>query len=133
MTGKSIEQIRNWLAGQTVEGLPHRELPRLETPDEAKRNDDDEDDLVGELTGRKKMKVTTHHTGVGDGTVGNKRRGRFEERDGGKDALLKFGRYEGRLLSDLAKTDQEYLRWLIKEDFPESLKAIVRLHVKGRR
>jgi uncharacterized protein (DUF3820 family) len=33
----------------------------------------------------------------------------------------------------LAKTDQEYLRWLVKEDFPESLKAIVRLHVKGRR
>ena len=70
------------------------------------------------------------------GKVFAKKGGRFTA-DGATDAILHFGRYVGRSLSDLAR-DREgegYVRWLARNvDFPEDLRnrARIQLVAAGR-
>lgn len=127
MTGKTLDQVRSWLTGQTVEGLPHRDLP---TPSTAE-DDEEDDELVGELTGKSKGKTDRHGNRPGLPADAGKKRGRYTATKDGRDAKLHFGRFADKLLSEIE--DQTYLQWLLKEDFPESLKAIVRLHVTAKK
>jgi uncharacterized protein (DUF3820 family) len=113
MTSKTLDELRNWLAGDTVEGLPYRELP------------DALDELITKApeSGGKKR-------GVDGGRMTKASRGRYEPLSDGNDAKLLFGRYSGRSVSSLAnsrdKNEKEYLVWLLSSDFPQSLKDIIK-------
>jgi len=57
--------------------------------------------------------------------------GKFEW--SGHNAAFTFGKYRGRLLQDVAKTDAEYLSWIAeKGDFGEEIKQIARNALKGQ-
>ena len=47
-------------------------------------------------------------------------------------AVLTFGKYRGSELRDVLRKDPRYLEWVIKENFPESLKKILREALAGR-
>jgi hypothetical protein len=48
----------------------------------------------------------------------------------GSDALLLFGKHSGKNVSDLAREEPGYLRWMLGQDFPEPLLDVIR-HVLG--
>lgn len=129
MTGKTLDDMRSWLTGNVVEGLPHRDLPGAE-PDifeDMDEEDDDEDDEEeeGEEAARPRRKVDMEKL----------QRGRFEVLKDGRDAKLMFGRFSGYTISELAKGEEdkrEYLRWLLTSDFPNTLKTIVSKYVAKR-
>ena len=57
--------------------------------------------------------------------------GKFEW--SGQNAAFTFGKYRGRLLQEIAKTDAEYLSWIVdKGDFSEEIKQIARNALKGQ-
>ena len=47
-------------------------------------------------------------------------------------ACINFGKNAGRQLRDLAKTDPDYLRWIITKDFSAEVKAIVDDALRGK-
>lgn len=49
----------------------------------------------------------------------------------GKDVALNFGNKKGSILKDMAKYERGYLEWMIKKDFPEDTKEILRNALKG--
>jgi hypothetical protein len=119
MTSRTLDQLRNWLAGETVDGLPYRELPKSA------------DELEVHILKSKDKKRS-----VEDKRLTKVSRGRYEPLRDGEDAKLLFGRYSGRAVSSLAssrdKDEKSYLKWLLESDFPSSLKDIVRKHYKSR-
>ena len=44
----------------------------------------------------------------------------------GGEAAIGFGKNQGRLLRELTKTDAGYLKWILKGEFPEDLKSIIK-------
>ncbi len=44
----------------------------------------------------------------------------------GFDALIKFGKHNGLLLSLIAQRDPGYLNWILENDFPSELKDVTR-------
>ena len=57
------------------------------------------------------------------------REGKFLWRDG--HAVLGFGRLRGRPLEDVARTERDYLEWIVRSDFPADAKEIVARALKG--
>jgi len=51
-----------------------------------------------------------------------------------KDGAVRFafGRHAGRSLREVLSTDQQYLRWLLENDFPDDFKAFVQEALEGR-
>lgn len=56
--------------------------------------------------------------------------GKFVWCDG--EAVLSFGRYQGRPLKEIAVVDPSYLRWVASSDFPEDTRTIARDAAEGR-
>ena len=50
----------------------------------------------------------------------------------GDDAVLLFGKHNGKEVSTLAKKNPDYLRWLLQQDFPEDLVEIVKYQLQKR-
>ncbi len=48
----------------------------------------------------------------------------------GNEAAIGFGKNQGKLLADLVKTDRGYLEWILRGEFPDDTKNIVRDAVK---
>ncbi len=57
------------------------------------------------------------------------REGKFVWRDGR--AVLGFGRLRGRPLEDVARTERDYLEWIVRSDFPADAKEIVARALQG--
>lgn len=124
----SLEELRAWLRGDQVEGLPTRSEPLPIQPEA-------EVDAVIEEANRARSEATG---GVDMDKMEEslKRRGprgkaRFEiiaTREGKPDAILGFGKYRGSKVSELAKTEPSYLTWILGEGFDDGLKDIVRLY-----
>ena len=47
-------------------------------------------------------------------------------------ATVAFGAQAGTSLADLAATDRGFLEWVLRKDFPDDVKAIVRDALAGR-
>lgn len=56
---------------------------------------------------------------------------RFKISADGRDALLCFGKHDGKTITDLkvSREGRSYLQWILKEEFPEPIKRIIRLYV----
>ena len=50
----------------------------------------------------------------------------------GEDAAINFGKYTGNPLRELIRDDPGYLDWILKKDFPEDIKSVVRDARAGR-
>ena len=103
----SLKDFRNWLAGDSVHGLPHRKLPTPEQPPGP---------------GRLKAKAKKIKKGQGKSSK------RFFLRtvlgaDGKVDVELGFGRHRGARVSDLVTTadGRSYISWMQTQDFEEEM------------
>jgi DNA polymerase-3 subunit epsilon len=47
------------------------------------------------------------------------------------DIVFAFGKHQGRSLRDVARTEPDYLRWIVGTDFPEDAKRLVRRALDG--
>ena len=111
----SIEDLRKWLEGSHVEGLPSRVPVWDQSKPKSKpkpRQKKKETELSKNL-----RKAKERATGVIDG--------RFTISGDGKDAILHFGKHKNRALSELIKTHPGYLDWIMREDFPASIKDVI--------
>lgn len=68
----------------------------------------------------------------GSRDAGRARRGRYTVMSDGADAVVHFGKHRDHPLSEIAKEAPDYLRWMLKEDFDEELKAIARRVLKRK-
>ena len=79
-------------------------------------------------------KVSVYKQGMGEKVATARARSGskvyFERTVDGQDARLTFGKYSGRLLSDLSSFDEgvSYLRWIASKDFPEELLELAKAH-----
>src|SRR5262245_44113851 len=48
-----------------------------------------------------------------------------------REIVIAFGRYRGRGLRELARTQPDYLQWLLESDFAQDFKGIVAGALKG--
>jgi DNA polymerase-3 subunit epsilon len=55
---------------------------------------------------------------------------KLEWRDG--EACFTFGKHAGRTLRDVVSSDPDYIDWVMKKDFPEPLREILRNALEGR-
>ncbi len=101
-----LEDMRRWLQGEDVEGLPRHKQS-------AKR---------GALNNGKMERK-------------NEAKGsRWRSIKGGTDAVLLFGKFRGRKVSEMVKEPDgySYLEWIMTEDsFPLELRRIINLHMGG--
>ena len=58
------------------------------------------------------------------------RTGKFKWQDG--EIVLNFGRYGGRKLKTLAAEEPNFLRWMLKADFPQDTREIVERAMRGQ-
>jgi len=102
----TIDEIRVWLSGQEIEGLPA--LREREREPEAKHPP-------------KAMKTPAD--------MRNQGRYRLHRDDSGHviDATLYFGKYNGFCLSKLStnREGKDYLSWMLKQDFPGELVELI--------
>jgi hypothetical protein len=143
----TLEEMRKWLQGHEVDGLPEREGSwSLEPERKAKDN-----------PYNAPAKQCARCQGTGEWSKGpcvacdgqgwiqkrsnladnmaakhraKQRGGRYVVSADGKDALIHFGKHNGKNLSDIAKIDRGYLSWIIGEDFPKELKDICEYQLK---
>jgi len=73
-----------------------------------------------------------HEVPPGSRDAGRARKGRYTVTSAGADAVVHFGKHRDHPLSEIAKEAPDYLRWMLKEDFDEDLKAIVRRVLKRK-
>lgn len=60
-----------------------------------------------------------------------RRDGRYTISQNGKDALINFGKYKGKRLTDIiASGNIDYLNWIIRERFPDDLKDVCRYKLR---
>lgn len=95
----TLEEVRRWLQGESVEGLPSRKKRRQSVPVTPPD--------VANARPSKQYKISA------DGT----------------DALVLFGKqFPGAKLSDIVKTPRgrKYMSWILDKDFDEAFKAVCR-------
>ena len=49
----------------------------------------------------------------------------------GDEAVVNFGKNSGRRLKDLAVEDPGFLRWMLRSDFSEEVKAVIQKALQG--
>ena len=103
----SLDQIRRWMRGEDVDGLPIN--PPL----------------------MKENKRKPDSSRVADKRKSGKD-GRFTM-FGKTDALINFGKHKGNKLSDLVKISggRDYMKWMMREGFPDFLKEAIRHQLKN--
>ncbi|MGW8177331.1 MAG: hypothetical protein ACWGQW_00820 [bacterium] len=57
-------------------------------------------------------------------------RGKYKLSADGSDAMLLFGKFNGGNVSDIARKEPGYLRWMLGEDFAKELKDVIE-HILG--
>lgn len=138
----SLDELRLWLQGQEVEGLPEREEPEgpalvvnaepelvKDCPTCEGEGEVDADvcpECEGAGTVKRDRPRTPFAKRMRERAASKKRGGKYRLTEDGKDATLMFGRHKDSTLSDLSKTrdGRSYLVWLVKQDFPEELKTM---------
>jgi uncharacterized protein (DUF3820 family) len=120
----SLEELRKWFAGESVTGLPSinkiedESIITLPPPPTPKSKNSRKSNLVKALEKKKaldKKKIKTRAEFVS---------GKYIVSKDGDDVMLEFGKHKGRMLSDVANTEPSYLKWMLKEKFPEDLKDV---------
>ena len=102
----TLEQVRLWLTGENVDGLPDR--TRI-WPIKKRGGLD-----MGKMAG------ACRHV-------------QYTMSMDGSDAVLLFGKYRGQSVSVLVNKDEEYCRWMLNEDFPPDLIDVVAYRLKAAR
>lgn len=95
----SLDEIKRWARGRNVEGLPRRNARKAAKPK------------------------------MGDGDARLQSFGKYKINTEGDDALLRFGQFTGSTISQLASggaRKRRYLQWILRSDFPDDLKSVVR-------
>ena len=106
----SLKDFRNWLSGDVVNGLPHRELPMPVSP-----------------PGPERLKAKTKKERPSAERSGSKKsHERFDlllDASGKVDVELGFGRHKGNRVSDIVKTAEgrSYISWMESQSFDEEL------------
>jgi DNA polymerase-3 subunit epsilon len=59
------------------------------------------------------------------------RSGKFVMRDG--EVVFAFGKQKGRALREVARSQPDYLQWILKQDFPEDARQLVEKALRGER
>lgn len=115
----SLEEMRKFLQGEEVDGLPSHQKPKASKPKSEKITKGDA--ASADQEDSEALPKSGSHKG-----------GQYTVDTGGKDALLKFGLFDGCNVSDLAADPRgrSYLGWMLDEDFPNDLKEIIRLQLE---
>lgn len=99
----TLEEVRRWLQGESIDGLPTRmarkQAPPIEPP---------------VITGARPSK-------------------QFKISPDGTDALLLFGKqFHGERLSEIVKTPRgrKYISWILDRDFDDAFKAVCRYQME---
>jgi len=144
----SIEELRRWLTGEQVEGLPKNEDPDEPFHSGGKINKALMEDCPV-CDGEGEVPVTLENIAgdalcprcQGSGAVQRKhprksfeqrmkdksprsqRGGKYRLSGDGRDAILLFGKYKDMEMSQVAKTDEgrSYLQWMMNQGFPPEL------------
>lgn len=123
----SLSDLRRWLMGEPVEGLPDN--PRA-IQNTAKRTALDLEKLKAEKKRLEDSLPKATKTGTYDLS-----RCRYTISDGGDDALLAFGKHSGKLVSALAsdwKNGRDYLKFLLEQSsLPEDLGNVIKIQLTG--
>jgi uncharacterized protein (DUF3820 family) len=107
----TYEDLLKWLRGQPVTGMPDNTIK--EDDAEVRASNEEIAAHVGlDLDKMKKAldKYDWRYTASADGT----------------DAVLNFGKFKGRSISDLANNERGYLRWMREQSFPEPLHDVIK-------
>jgi len=59
--------------------------------------------------------------------------GKYKISARGDDAMLKFGKHNGKWLSEIAKENKGYLEWILEQKFPDDLKDVCRYLIRTTR
>lgn len=107
MSNITLDEFRNWLAGDLVEGLPHRDFPKEPGPERLKD----------------KVKASRRGPERPPSKVKRKRFDLHMGADGKLDVTLQFGKYKGQRVSDIVKTEdgRSYVRWMDSQGFEREL------------
>jgi uncharacterized protein (DUF3820 family) len=115
----TLEELRRWFAGESVIGLP--EVNKVEdkstvdsSPALLKSKKSRKNNLVKALE-KKKKKI---------GTRVEFTSGKYIISKDGDDVMLEFGKHKGKMLSAVVNTNPGYVKWMLKEKFPEDLKDV---------
>lgn len=116
----SLEEIREWLRGKRVNGLPDRK-GKWDLPGDGVKRRKGVD--IGKMED-----ATEAMRKFGNAAM----RAKYKINADGDDAVLLFGKHSGKRVSALAKGYPDYLRWLLQQDFPEDLVEIVKYRLQKR-
>lgn len=118
----TLKEIRKWLRGEDIEGLPPRSLAWKddERTKRAKRRKlvEGADEFSDRIAEKSAAVVSS-----------NQQKAKWKISSDGTDALLLFGKHNGDLVSDITKTDRAYLKWMRNQDFPEALIEIINIQL----
>jgi hypothetical protein len=110
-----IDEIRKWLQGERVEGLP----------DHWKEKQDRQEEFDRETANLPPEKKRARGLNLEKARHMHNRRHYTISTDG-EDAVLNFGKHKGSKLSELAESraGRGYLRWILQNDFPKELQDL---------
>lgn len=133
----TVDELRAWLQGDIVEGLPEREEPGALSIGQDQR---DCPKCEGEGAYQGGICPMCHGQGsaqrdeprpafadrMRDKVAAKKRGGKYAISPDKTDARLLFGKHKDVSLGELSKSrdGRGYLEWMMKEDFPEELKKM---------
>ena len=111
----TLEELRRWLRGDDVPGLPSWE----------QRTKEEEPD-----TGKKPAGIRLDRVEEAVSEAAMRSRGRYTVDVSGDDARLDFGKFKGLKVSELAQSTDgaRYLDWILEQEFPKELKEIIVRH-----
>lgn len=139
----TLEELKSWFAGNRVKGLPKIKdgKPVTTANDIIEFNNATveigDDDLATVLDSSKipkkeksKARRKTKLSESLKSSVEERKKkaivGKYTISIDGKDAMIEFGKHKGTPLSDIAKIDRTYLKWMLTEEFPRDLKDVCR-------
>lgn len=106
----SLEDIRRWLEGVDQPNLPPRKLAWNRPRPSPRHTKKHTTPLAKAMRAKKQA-----------GQVG-----KYRISEDGEDAVLLFGKHNGKKVSELFKDDRSYLGWLFKQEFPDELIDVIK-------
>lgn len=112
----SLEEMKRWLSGEDVDGMPPNRRP-------AKENEEED-------TSEPTPEIIARHMGLNLDKMRKLSKlsasPKYTISISGQDAILHFGKHNGLSLSQIKdKGDTSYLDWLLKQDFSPHLKDVI--------
>jgi len=146
-TMPTLEEMQAWLAGDDEtaygESLEVRNRVDPRAMRDRKEPDGIPDDVCFVCEGRGIQETSGDTCGVCGGTGGARPRGgvdmermaaasgrKYTVSTDGKDAVLRFGKFKGESVSELARSlsGKGYLSWILGKEFPDELHDIIKLY-----